>query len=100
MFGVLVGLACIVGVVVMMRKMYRAHAWHNQGVGERSARAEYARVRREQPDSAEARLSEAEFVQRFVAAQPGLARYILFALLLTFVGLPAACTMGMMAASH
>lgn len=100
MFGVLVGLACIAGVVVMMVKMYKSYTWHNQGVGERSARAEYARVQREQPDSAEARLSEAEFVQKYVAARPGFARYIIIALLLTFIGLPAACTMGLMSATH
>ena len=100
MLGILAGLACIAGVVAMMVKMYRAHAWHHQGVGERSARAEYARIRREQPDSAEARQSEAEFVQRQLAARPGIARYVVIALLLAFVGLPVSCTLGVLGASH
>jgi hypothetical protein len=100
MFGVLVGLACIAGVVVMMVKMYKSYTWHNQGVGERSARAEYARVQREQPESAEARLSEPEFVQQYVAARPGFARYIIIALLLTFIGIPAACTLGVVSSLH
>lgn len=94
MLGILMMLACVAGVIYMMVKMFKATQWHHQGVGERSARAEYARIQREQPDSAEARLSEAEFVSQYVAARPGIARYLVIGLLLTFVGLPAACTMG------
>lgn len=41
------------------------------GIGEqkseRKARAEYARVAREMPDSADAKISEAEFIAKFVA---------------------------------
>jgi hypothetical protein len=94
MFGLLMALACLAGIVVLVVKAYKAGTWHQQGVGERSARAEYARILREQPDSAEARLSEAEFVQRHVASRPGMMRYLLFALLLAFIGLPASCAVG------
>jgi hypothetical protein len=100
MLGILAMLACIAGVVVMFVKMYKAYTWHNQGIGERSARAEYARIRRDQPDSAEARLSEAEFVQQYVASRPGFARYFIFALLITFIGIPTSCTLGVIGASH
>jgi hypothetical protein len=58
-------------------------------VGEREARLEHARIRREQPDTAEARLSEAEFVRYRVASRPGAAPFLVAALLLLLIGLPA-----------
>ena len=100
MFGVLLMLACVAGVIYLMVKMYQSVAWHYQGVGDRTAHAEYARIKREQPDSAEARLSEAEFVQRHVSSRPGIARYIVCALLLVFIGLPASCALGVMGSMH
>src|SRR3546814_3902847 len=77
MFGVLLMLLCVAAAIYMLVKMYKAFVWHNQGVGERNAHAEYARMRREQPDSADARLSEAEFVSQYVGARPGMARYLI-----------------------
>ena len=61
------------------------------GVGEqkseRKARAEYARVAREMPDSADAKISEAEFIEKFVANDgPRLWVWVL-ALLGTFIAL-------------
>lgn len=88
-------LLCVAAAVYLMVKMYQVHTWHNQGVGERKARAEYGRIRREQPDSAEARLSEGEFVSQYVSAKPGMARYIVGVLLLVFIGMPAACVAGL-----
>lgn len=100
MFGVLLMLTCVAGVIYMMVKMYKAFTWHTQGVGERNAHAEYARIQREQPDSAEARLSESEFVNQYVGSRPGMARYIIFALLIAFIGIPAACTVGVVGSLH
>ena len=100
MFGVLLMLVCVAAVIYMMVKAYKAFTWHTQGIGERSAHAEYARIQREQPDSAEGRLSEAEFVQQYVASRPGMARYIIFALLIAFIGIPAACTVGVVGSLH
>lgn len=96
MLGVLLGLLCVAGAIFMLVKMYKSFTWHNQGVGERNAHAEFARIQREQPDSAEARLSEPEFVRNFVASKPGMARYLIFGLLIAFIGIPAACTVGVM----
>ena len=98
MFGVLLMLLCAAGAIFLMVKMYKSYTWHNQGVGERDARAEYARIKRDQPDSAEARLSEAEFVRNHVAARPGMARYLIGAVVLVLVGLPASCTLGVVSA--
>lgn len=100
MTGVLMMLLCVAGAIYMLAKMYKAYHWHNQGVGERSAHAEYARIQREQPDSAEARLSEAEFVNQYVASRPGMARYLIGGLLLAFIGIPAACTVGVVGSMH
>lgn len=72
---------------------WRAWRWHHRGVGERSARLEYTRIRRERPDTAEARLPEAEFVRYRVSMRPGALRYVLAALLLLLIGLPASCAL-------
>jgi hypothetical protein len=100
MIGALLMLACVAGAIYMLVKMFKAYHWHNQGTGERNGHAEYARIQREQPDSAEARLSEAEFVNQYVASRPGMARYLIFGLLLAFIGIPAACTVGVVGSLH
>jgi hypothetical protein len=92
--GIVLMLIVTALAVYMVVKAHKANFWHNQGVGERSARAEYARLQREQPGNPEARLSEAEFVQQHVASRPGMWRYIVGALLLVFIGLPVSCTIG------
>src|SRR3546814_14872698 len=94
MFGVLLMLLCVAAAIYMLVKMYKAFVWHNQGVGERNAHAEYARMRREQPDSPDARLSEAEFVSQYVGARPGMARYLIGGLLIAFAGVPDSCAVG------
>ena len=81
-------LVCVVGAIYSVVKAHQARSWHMQGVGERQGRAEYARISREQPDSADGRLSEAEFVDKFVNSKPGAWRYIVFTLLFVFVGFP------------
>lgn len=86
--GWIVMLVVIVAAVYCLVKAWGAANWHNRGVGERAARAEFARMQREQPDSAEARLSESEFVNQYVAARPKAWRYITGTLLLVFIGMP------------
>lgn len=100
MIGVLLMVLCVAAIIYMMVKFYKSFAWHNQGVGERDGRAEYARIQREQPDSAEARQSEPEFVRNYVASRPGIGRYIAGAILLMLIGIPAACTVGVMSTIH
>jgi len=92
--GLILGLAVLAGVVYFMVKLFQAQHWHYMGGGDRKARAEYARLSRENPDSPDAKLSEAEFVQRFVTQQPGMLRYLGYAMLLLIVGLPASCAIG------
>jgi len=98
--GIVLMLVVTAAAIYMLVKAHRANFWHNHGVGERTARAEYARLRREQPDSAEARLSEAEFVRQYVEARPSMWRYIVAVLLLVFIGLPASCTFGVVSSIH
>ena len=89
--GLLLMFAVFVATIWVVIKSNMAYSFHNRGVGERKAKAEYARIKREQPDSAEAQISEAEFVEQYVSAVPGVRRYILIALLLLVVGLPVSC---------
>ncbi|MTI99741.1 MAG: hypothetical protein FH752_14080 [Marinobacter adhaerens] len=69
-------------------KANKARSWHNEGIGERKARAEYARLQRENPDSPEAKATEAEFVESYVSAQPTMARYFIAALMIGLVVMP------------
>lgn len=88
--GGLLLLACMAGTVYFAAKGFKALQWHASGAAEREGRAEYGRIRREQPDSADGRLSEAEFLNSFVKSRAGGKRYMLYALLFTFVGWPIA----------
>lgn len=89
MIGAGLLLLCLAAAVFLATESWRAYAWHHRGEGDRMARLEYARIRRDRPDTAEARLSEPEFVRYHVALRPGAARYLIAALLLLLVGLPA-----------
>jgi hypothetical protein len=93
MIGAGLMLLCVAAVLFLITESWRAYAWHHRGVGAREARLEYARIRREQPDTAEARLPEAEFVRYYVGLRPGIARYVIAALLLALIGLPASCAL-------
>lgn len=79
--------ACVAGLGWKIRQSF---VWHHRGVGESKAHSEYARIRRAFPDCAEARLAEHEFVRRYVSLKPGVAFYLIGALLLVLIGLPAA----------
>ena len=56
----LMGLVTILALYVMFAKLYPALAFRYAGAGDRKARAEYARIKRESPDSSQVRISEAE----------------------------------------
>jgi hypothetical protein len=88
-------LAVIAASIWVVIKSNMAVNWHNRGVGERKARAEYGRLQRKEPESPGAGLSESEFVESFVSAKPKAGRYILYAILLLFLGLPASCVLVM-----
>lgn len=93
MIGAWLMLLCVAAVLFLIAESWRAHAWHHRGMGERKARAEYARIKREQPDTAEARLPEAEFVRYYVGLRPGATRYVIATLVLALIGLPASCAL-------
>jgi hypothetical protein len=93
MIGAWLMLLYVATVLFLIAESWRAYAWHHRGVGGRMALVEYARIRREQPDTAEARLPEAEFVRYYVGLRPGLTRYVIAALLLVLIGLPASCAL-------
>jgi hypothetical protein len=56
-------------------------------------KAEYGRLKRDVPDSPDAILSEAEFVEKYVSNRSGMARYILISLAVIFIGMPASCAL-------
>jgi hypothetical protein len=93
MIGAGLMLLCVAAAVFLLMETWRAWMWHHRGEGEREARLEYARMRREQVDTAEARLPEAEFVRYHVALRPGPAGYLVATLLLLLIGLPASCAL-------
>ena len=67
----MLGFLWLCAFVFCFAKVCQAVARRLFGIGEqkseRKARAEYARVAREMPDSADAKISEAEFIAKFVA---------------------------------
>ena len=85
--ALLIGLMWFSALVYVNVKGVQARSWHAQR-GEREGRAEYARLVRERPDAPEARLSEAEFVNQFVASKPSPWRYHVAAVALVIVGIP------------
>ncbi|TAN06465.1 MAG: hypothetical protein EPN38_08390 [Rhodanobacteraceae bacterium] len=87
MIGIGLMLACGAAAVVLCLRACRAYGWRHRGVGERQARVEYARMHRDGVDTAEARLSEAEFIRYRVASRPGASRYVAAALAMVLMGL-------------
>ncbi|MGH8144735.1 MAG: hypothetical protein ACREPY_00215 [Rhodanobacteraceae bacterium] len=88
---------CVAADVLLLLGGWRAYSWRNRGTGVRSARIEYARILRECPDTAEARLSENEFIRHRVASRPGATPWLVCALLVVLVGLPVAYVIGLIA---
>ncbi|ANM29629.1 hypothetical protein ABI59_08625 [Acidobacteria bacterium Mor1] len=93
--GLILILAVFLATIYVVIKSNMAFSWHNRGVGERKGRAAYGRLQRTAPESPDAQMSEAEFVERFVSSKPGVGRYILYAGLLLFVGMPVSCFVAM-----
>lgn len=89
MIGAGLMLLCVAAAVFLLMETWRAWVWHHRGEGERTARDEYARIHRECPDTAEARLSETEFVRYRLDSRAGPTGYLVAALLLLLIGLPA-----------
>ena len=82
-------LACVAAAFLLLVKAWMAWTWHHRGEGERRAGIEYDRMRRDAVDTAEARLTKPEFVRYFVASRPRATRYLIAAIVLLLVGLPA-----------
>ncbi len=83
----------LIAAVWITAKGVKAKNWHEGGVGELKGKAEYGRIKREEPDSPDAKLSEAEFVVKFVSSEPGVVRYALLGFVIAFVAIPASCVM-------
>lgn len=58
-----------------------------------SAKAEYARIAREEPSSATARLSEAEYLNNYVKSRPGFFSTIVRAFVFGFFGIVGGCVL-------
>lgn len=95
MFGFLL-MFVIFGVAVFLiaTKIVPGLYFQYGGRGERQGRAEYGRIKREQPDAADARLSEAEFVDRYVRQGPSPWKYVFMMFALVLLGIPMACVVG------
>lgn len=57
------------------------------------AKAEYARIAREEPNSATARLSEAEYLNNYVKSRPGFFSTIVRAFVFGFFGIIGGCVL-------
>jgi len=79
--SMLVLLACFVVFVYICYNMYKVSMFKFSS-GERQGRAAYSKVKREQPNSPEAQLSEAEFVNNFINNGPSQKKYIIYFILL------------------
>ena len=90
MIGTWLMLACVAGAFALGLRAWSAWCWHHRGHGEHRAHAEYRHMQRELADTAEARLTETEFVHYRVSMRPGALRYVIAALLLLLIGLPVA----------
>lgn len=101
MFGFLLMALVLAGSVYLVAfKVYPAIFFRYAGRGERKARAEYQRIKREHPDAPEARISEAEFVENFVQQGPSPWKYVLATLALMAIGLPLSCVVGFVGMSN
>ena len=77
----------------LLIKMVGSMQWHNSGVGERKAKAEYGRIKREAADSPDAQISEGEFVDKFVNTRMKPWKYAVITLLVMLVFFPMSCMM-------
>jgi len=91
--GIILGILCVLAAVFFWFKALYTAFWRYGGPGERQARAEHARVVRENPDSSDAKISEAEYINTFFNSRPGFFRYFALALLVSIVGIPLSCAM-------
>lgn len=96
MIGFLLMAAVTIGAFYLIfAKVYPSIAFRYAGAGDRKARAEYQRIKREHPDAPEARVSEAEFIENFVKNGPSPWKYVLATVALLMLGLPLSCVVGM-----
>jgi hypothetical protein len=91
----MMGAITIIAIYLIFAKIYPALAFRYAGTGERKARAEYGRIKRENPTSPQAQITEAEFVENFVRNGPSPWKYAALMFLLVLVGIPISCVVGM-----
>lgn len=92
----LMGLVVVAMLYLLFAKVYPGFFFRYTGRGERKARAEYQRIKREHPDSPEAVRSEAEFVEDFVKNGPSPWKWVVLLFVLAVGGLPLSCVIGAM----
>ena len=96
MFTTVLILLSIGALIWALIKYVKAMSWHHGGLGERKAKAEYGRIKRDDSNSADAQLSEAEFIDKFVSSAPKAIRYGMFAALICLVIMPASCVVSVL----
>jgi len=96
----LMGAITLFVIYLIFFKVYPSLAFRYTSLGERKARAEYGRIKREHPDAPEARVTEAEFVEHFVRTGPSPWKYVLAVFGLVLVGLPVSCVVGAASFMH
>ncbi len=92
--GFLLTLGVLAAAIYFISRANIAYGFHYRGKGERKGKAVYARLCRESPNSADASLSEAEFVDKFIQRGPrvwlNMILGLVFGILFVVVGLGAA----------
>lgn len=90
--GVLLGLGAFIFALFCAIKFYST-IYRKRVRGPGLARAEYGRIMREAPQSPDAQLSEAEFVQKYLDGMDSPAKWVALALLAAFILLPVSCSL-------
>ena len=90
--GALLGLGTLGFAIYCVIKFYSAIYAKRVG-GPGKARAEYGRIKREDPQSPDAQLSEAEFVQAYLGRLESPGKWLGLSLLSIFVLFPVSCAM-------
>jgi len=97
--SLLVGLVLIAWLYCVIRAGQGMYSRYGSvvpgGSAERKARAEYGRIKRETPDSQDARITEAEFVNNYIKNHikqgPNPWKYGIVSILLLLIGVPVSC---------
>lgn len=88
--GFLFGLGTFAFAIYCVIKFYSA-IYRKRVRGPGLAQAEYGRIKREDPQSPDAQLSEAEFVQKYLGSMESPGKWLGLSLLTIFILFPVSC---------